>query len=86
MIDENNKLIAEYMGFLATDYGYVIPPNTYEADAPYAEFPISELRYDFDWNALMEVVIDIERNNLSVFLSSNIETTYNNVVNFIKTI
>jgi hypothetical protein len=83
-IDENNKLIAEYMGFLVTDYGYIVPPNTHIDDYDYAEFHASDLSYDFDWNSLMSVVQEIEKNNSSIVLSSSIKTTYENVVDFIK--
>lgn len=57
MTTENNKIIAKFMGYIdngCSEEGFLINPTTnYDED-------IIELKFNSDWNWLMEVVQKIE--------------------------
>ena len=57
MTTENNKIIAKFMGYIdngCSEEGFLINPTTnYDED-------IIELKFNSDWNWLMEVVEKIE--------------------------
>lgn len=57
-IVENNKLLAEFMGFVFTQDNKANPPKII---APYP--PIECFKYHTDWNWIMEVVEKIEQSN-----------------------
>lgn len=63
---ENNKLIAEFMGFHHTPIGWydaeevLSLPNT-------TDNTFDTLRFDVDWNWLMPVVEKIERDSFDLF-------------------
>lgn len=62
-VTENNKLIAEFMGVRnIDDTKYIENLKEMRADGLYFEqgYMTSELKYDTDWNWLMEVVEKIE--------------------------
>jgi hypothetical protein len=84
---ENNKLIAEFMGFQETSIGW------YDADECLHEKDntFDTLRFDVDWNWLMPVVERIEQviqgvpqQMLHLSLYSTIDEVYQAVVGFIK--
>jgi hypothetical protein len=60
---EDNKLIAEFMGFQKTSIGW------YDADECLHEKDntFDTLRFNVDWNWLMPVVEKIERDSLDLF-------------------
>jgi hypothetical protein len=55
---ENNKLIAEFMGW-NIDNPSTLPTNLHQEEKTQGFW---ELKFDSDWNWLMEVVDKIERN------------------------
>ena len=61
MSDQNNKLIADFIGLERNDQGYLNDHNSmdYLAGFPswdYGRLPLEQLRFDVDWNWLMYVV------------------------------
>jgi hypothetical protein len=89
MNTENNKIIAEFLCTTQKTEGlddcYILKSMAYH---------IEDLKFDTDWNWLMEVVEKIEKVGKTEFkfsvefekvkLSSNIESVYNACVEFIK--
>ena len=97
MTTENNKIIAEFMGYIdngCSEEGFLINPITNFDEE------INDLRYHLDWNWLIEVVEKIYQTelyynkyidfNASMFtdgkieLSTKIDLVYNQCVEFIK--
>ena len=92
-MEENNKIIAEFMGAKLTKDLKIMYP-VYEGDSSY----VKNLKYHSDWNWLMEVVEKIFKdfyklNPCPIYLKMNIEkalnevnidVTYNSCVEFIK--
>jgi hypothetical protein len=94
-MEENNKIIAEFMGAKLTKDLQIVYP-IYEGDSSY----VKNLKYHSDWNWLMEVVEKIYQTNLyydkyidynsSMFtngkieLSTNKESVYNQCIDFIN--
>ena len=94
---ENNKLIAEFLGYIdngCSEDGFLIHPITnYDVE-------ISSLKYHEDWNWLMEVVKQIDKISLDAQIiwnlevkandifdslrEVNIQLTYNRVIDFIN--
>lgn len=66
-IEENNKIIAEFMGYIdngCSEEGFLINPITnYDED-------INELKFHSDWNWLMEVVEKIESKGFDVHINT----------------
>ena len=65
MSDQNNKLIAEFIGLESNEQGYLNDHNSmdYLSGFPsrdYGRLPLEQLRFDVDWNWLMVVVEKIE--------------------------
>ena len=73
MNTENNKLIAEFMGYIdngCSEEGFLICPKTnYDVD-------INDLKYHSDWNWLMEVVEKIESEGFSIEMNRQEEGDY----------
>jgi hypothetical protein len=93
-IAQNNKIIAEFIGFEPlANWGYLNPKNGQKTD-------IEDLNFDSDWSWLMEVVEKIEslsknqnvinwsRQNKNIFdlklTECKKEAVYNACVEFIK--
>jgi hypothetical protein len=87
---ENNKLIAEFMGFQQTSIGwYDAEEYLHEKDNTF-----DTLKFDVDWNWLMPVVekildISLDLDSMEMYYNitdaiPKIESTYNEVVEFIK--
>ena len=91
---ENNKLIAEFLGVYQDDKGYWGFTNTKEHQRWHTDRFLDATHYDTDWNWLMEVVENIliicaENDDLEKYavITDNIPyiiPTYNEVVAFIK--
>lgn len=81
MTTENNKIIAEFMGYIdngCSEEGFLINPITNFDEE------INDLRYHLDWNWLMEVVEKIFKdfykiNPCPIYLKINIEKALNEV-------
>ena len=92
MKTENNKIIAEFMGYIdngCSEEGFLINPITNFDEE------INDLKYHLDWNWLMKVISKIneieEVYEIEEFLvirdeicTGRIETTYDAVTEFIK--
>ena len=74
---ENNKLIAEFMG-------YTFVNGVYES--PKDEFHIDEMLYDTSWNWLMPVVEKIESLGYEFFIVENRVEVAHNTDHSIETI
>ena len=59
-IQENNKLIAEFLGYSQPHPEYQNTTYWYKKGLP----PLTILSFDTDWNALMEVINKIENTNI----------------------
>lgn len=84
---ENNKLIAEFMGLESDRYYY----TNADGSEDYVDYQNDEMHFDTSWDWLMPVVEKIEQVhegvpqeliNLSLF--STIDEVYNAVIEFIK--
>ena len=76
---ESNKLIADFMGVRYTDDNvYIDTLKEMKADGVYFEqgYMESELKYDSDWNWLMEVIAKIESMGFVTEISGNIERSF----------
>jgi hypothetical protein len=79
MTMEDNKLIAEFMGY-EVKHGKCYSPK-------YNDGTIAPMQFDGSWDWLMPVVQKIERQNELIgahILSTDIDKTYHGVVKFIK--
>ncbi len=87
---KDNKLIAEFMGYSQPHPDY--PTTTYWYKE--GEAPLTILSYNTDWNWLMSVVekildISLDLDSMEMYYNitdaiPKIESTYNEVVEFIK--
>ena len=78
-MEENNKIIAEFMGAKLTKDLKIMYP-VYEGDSSY----VKNLKYHSDWNWLMKVVEKIFKdfykiNPCPIYLKINIENALNKV-------
>ena len=71
---EENKLIAEFMGFLESSLENLY--YTHKSLEGFGIGQLTELRYDTDWNWLMDVVDKIESLNFSVEMNRQEEGDY----------
>ena len=92
-IEENNRLIVEFMGqkdepFELPQFGYIKTNGDFKT-----EFMVSQLKYHSSWDWLMPVVQEIislknvyaeERQKVFEAIKPNKEITYKSVVEFIK--
>lgn len=82
---ENNKLIAEFMGVYQDDKGYWGFTNTKEHQRWHTDRFLDATHYDTNWNWLMEVVSKIESLGNDVAITSNyVQIAYNNGEDFIS--
>lgn len=100
MSDQNNKLIADFIGLERNDQGYLNDHNSmgYLAGFPswdYGRLPLEQLRFDVDWNWLMYVVNKVTVNPKfddyegvsefwDQFCQLDINSVYRETVDFIK--
>ena len=70
---ENNKLIAEFMGFNFNRFkdDGIIEPQEEVFFTDYKTFTLEELRFNKDWNWLMEVVERIESLGVNFWIVKN---------------
>jgi hypothetical protein len=73
-IEENNKLIAEFLGYTQPHPDYPGATYWYKKD----ESPLTLLSFDSDWNWLMKVVEKIESLNYNFNLTSKEATVLMN--------
>ena len=75
MTTENNKIIAKFMGYIdngCSEEGFLINPTTnYDED-------IIELKFNSDWNCLMDVVEKIESLGYNFNITSQNATALQN--------
>ena len=76
-MQDNNKLVAEFMG----DTFYPEVQHWYDS---HGSFIGDALKYHTSWDWLMPVVEKIENISGELILSTNLENTYPEVVEFIK--
>ena len=72
-VEDNNKLIAEFLGYTQPHPDYPGATYWYKKD----ESPLTLLLFDSDWNWLMEVVEKIESLNFIVYIETNYCQLYN---------
>ena len=86
-IEDQNKLIAEFMGEKFTDGSGVVQGLNYKLIEKKHGKGNNGFRFHTSWDWLMPVVIIIEEQNELIgahILSTNIDATYKAVVKFIK--